>query len=84
VTAGAVLNAEDPRGLLPEELVQQRRKRIVREVPFQGPLREATYQTAAVKTATTTMPVATGSASIPPIRKVRFWRWRGCGSMQEL
>ena len=65
MAAGAILDMEDPCRLLREQLVQQRRKWVVRQVAVHERLREATYHKAAVTTATTTIPVATGSASIP-------------------
>ena len=69
VTAGAILDVEDPRRLLREQLVQQRGKWVVRQVAVHCRLREATYHKAAATTATTAMPVATGSASIPVMRE---------------
>src|SRR6185369_8962260 len=69
VAAGAILDMEDPGRLAGEQLVQQRRKWVVRQVAVHRPLRVTTYHKAAVTTAMTTMPVATGSASIPVMRE---------------
>ena len=69
MTAGAILDAEDPRRLLREELMQERGKWVVRQVAVHNRLREATYHKAAATTAATAMPVATGSASIPAMRE---------------
>jgi hypothetical protein len=59
------LDVQNPRRLGGEQLMQKRGKWIVRQVAVHDRLRDATYHKAAATTATTTMPVAMGSASIP-------------------
>ena len=69
MAASAILDVQDPCRLGGEQLMQKHGKWVVRQVAVHDRLRDATYHKAAATIATTTMPVATGSASIPVMRE---------------